>query len=225
MVNIKYPGCAAARRRWAVEYNRFAVGNALGWFRIAPRSRGGMTLMEVMLVLALLVIIGAISAPLLEGSFTRARLQHGGDLVRAAWTRARLAAAEAGTTYVFRFEQNGSRYQVITLADLSLPEASLLAPDIAGERDAADILRLGESRLPEGVVFSSANIAASAQVAALLGDAVNIGWSTPILFRPDGTTSDARVVLTNEQQQTISVTLRGLTGVSRVSDETSEAPL
>ena len=42
-----------------------------------PRHHG-LTLVEVMLVLALLVVIAAVSMPLLEGSFTRARLQGGG---------------------------------------------------------------------------------------------------------------------------------------------------
>jgi prepilin-type N-terminal cleavage/methylation domain-containing protein len=220
MVNIKNPGCAAARQSWALEFNRFAVGEQS---RIAVLPRNGMTLVEVILVLALLVVIGAVSAPLLEGSFTRARLEHGGDLVRAAWTRARLAAAESATTYVFRCEPNGSRYQIVTLAALSLPETSILTPDITDERAAADMLRLGENRLPDGVVFSSAEIAASAEVAALVGETAGTDWSSPILFRPDGTTSDASVILTNSEQQTLRVTLRGLTGVSRTSDMTSEA--
>ena len=56
----------------------------------------GLTLVEVILVLALLVVIGAVSAPLLEGSFARAGLRHGGDLLRAAWGRARLALPTLG---------------------------------------------------------------------------------------------------------------------------------
>jgi len=44
------------------------------------------------------------------------------------------------------------------------------------------------------------------------------GWSQPILFYPDGTTSDARLTVANEQGRYIDVTLRGLTGVVKVSD-------
>ena len=43
-------------------------------------------------------------------------------------------------------------------------------------------------------------------------------WSTPILFFPDGSTSDASVLLQNERQLVQRVTLRGLTGIARVSD-------
>ena len=41
--------------------------------------------------------------------------------------------------------------------------------------------------------------------------------STPIFFYPDGTTSNARLVVANERGRYILLTLRGLTGVVRVS--------
>jgi type II secretory pathway pseudopilin PulG len=50
--------------------------------------RFGLTLVEVILVLALLVVVGAVTVPVLSGSITQARLQHSGDLVRAAWGKA-----------------------------------------------------------------------------------------------------------------------------------------
>jgi hypothetical protein len=43
------------------------------------------------------------------------------------------------------------------------------------------------------------------------------------VFHPDGTTSDASIVLANEGGQTLRVTLRGLTGISNVGDIGSEA--
>ena len=48
-------------------------------------------------------------------------------------------------------------------------------------------------------------------------------WSPPILFNPDGTTSDASLVLQNDKGQTIRVTLRGLTGIADASDVGREA--
>jgi hypothetical protein len=49
-------------------------------------------------------------------------------------------------------------------------------------------------------------------------------WSEPILFYPDGTASDATVVLENEYRRRIELTLRGLTGVATVGElyETEE---
>ena len=43
--------------------------------------------------------------------------------------------------------------------------------------------------------------------------------TSPILFYPDGTTSDAKLALTNAQQQVyVLVRLRSLTGIATVSD-------
>jgi hypothetical protein len=53
---------------------------------------------------------------------------------------------------------------------------------------------------------------------ATLPDGAEGAWSQPILFHPDGTTSDATLVLTNEEQVSIRVTLRGLTGISQTVD-------
>ena len=188
----------------------------------APKS--GLTLVEVCLVLALLVVIGAVSAPLLEGSFSRAGLRSGGDLLRGAWARARLAAIESGQTYVFRFETRGSRFQIITLSEMGLPGAEMIAAEVPGtEYDPADRLRLSRNRLPDGIVFGAGDISSSSQLMATLGTTAAGPWSAPILFHPDGTTTDASVVLANAEQQTVRVTLRGLTGIANMSEVGREA--
>jgi type II secretory pathway pseudopilin PulG len=188
-------------------------------------KRSGLTLVEVILVLALLVIIGAVSVPLLAGSFSSAGLHSAGDMVRAAWGKARLAAMQSGQTCAFRYEPNGSRFQVVTLNQLGLPETSELPPDDPDATyKAADMLRLPRNRLPDGVVFAAGDVSASSQLSAILPDAADGPWSNPILFYPDGTTSDAAVLLSNSRQTMIRVTLRGLTGISNTTDVASEAP-
>jgi prepilin-type N-terminal cleavage/methylation domain-containing protein len=183
----------------------------------------GLTLVEVILVLALLVVVGAVSAPLLEGSFSRAGLHGAGDALRGTWAKARLAAMQTGQTYVFRFEPNGSRFQIVALNQLGLPEASELEPDDPdAEHEAVDMLRISRNRLPDGVVFASGDVSSSSQLLATLPGAVEGPWSGPILFHPDGTTSDASVLLLNNRQTTIRVTLRGLTGISNTSDVAAE---
>ncbi len=183
------------------------------------RVRHGLTLVEVLLVLALLVVLGAISAPMLEGSFARAGLQNGGDLLRAAWSRARLAAVETGEPCVFRCEPMGSRFQIIKLAALGTDRAEELeADDPDVEHHPADLMRLGEDRLPDGVIFAAAEVAASNQIAATIGPTSGGAWSDPILFHPDGTASDASLLLANGPGQTLRVTLRGVTGISHAGE-------
>lgn len=180
----------------------------------AARRRRGLTLVEVTLVLALLLVIAAVSTPLLERSFTRASLQGGADLLRAAWGRARLTAMETGQTQVFRLEARGNRYLIVTLDAFGAGEGD--PPVVADDapREPSDILRLRETRLPDGVKFAAADIAPSSQVEATIGPTPSGAWSNPIVFHPDGTTTDASVLLVNEHEQTIRVTLRGLTGIS-----------
>jgi type II secretory pathway pseudopilin PulG len=189
-----------------------------------PLSRhNGLTLVEIILVLTLLVIVGAVSVPMLGGSFSRAGLQSASDLLRAAWSKGRLAAMQSGQSYVFRFEPNGARYQLLAFEQLDLPESQQLPADNPdAEHSESDILRLSLNRLPDGITFAHGDVSDSSEVAATYGSADGGPWSAPILFRADGTTSDASLVLKNENGQTIRVTLRGLTGISNAGDVSME---
>jgi Tfp pilus assembly protein FimT len=178
-----------------------------------------MTLIEICLVLALLVVIASFAIPLLGGAVERRSLMSGAGLLQAGWTRARLAAMQSGQTYVVRFEPKGSRFQVLSLDQIALPESQQLPQeDPDAEHSTYDILRFFKTRLPDGVIFGHADVANSNQLTATMGAAGDGPWSAPILFRPDGTTSDASVVLVNEPGQTVRVTLRGLTGTSIASE-------
>lgn len=206
--------------------NHNRASNPLAVFASISPARPALTLVEVILVLALLVIIGAVSAPLLSGSMSRARLQHGGEMVRTAWAKARLAAMQSGESYVFRYEPQGSRYRIELLSAVSAPDAastSALTDDAAADEvEDIDIFRQSLNTLPQGVVFASGEATAVPQLAAAVATTAT-GWSTPILFYADGRASDAIVVLSNDGPVQIRVTLRGLTGISRTSEVGSEA--
>jgi prepilin-type N-terminal cleavage/methylation domain-containing protein len=182
-------------------------------------KRRGLTLVEILLVLALLVVISGIVLPLLEGTFSRAALYGAGDLLQGAWAQARFASMQSGQIHAFRFEPNANHFQIVSLDSLGAPESNGLAPeDPDNEPQAADFVRLSDNRLPEGVVFNDANISSSAQTLATMPMTADSAWSTPILFYPDGTTSDATVLLANSDGVAIRVTLRGLTGISQTAD-------
>lgn len=187
------------------------------------RRRRGLTLIEVLLVLSLLVVIGAIAVPLLEGSFSRAALYGSADLLRGAWAKARQAAMQSGETHVFRFEPKGSRFQIVALPALDAPENELALEDPETKEPTTEFVRLSQNRLPDGIMFVSGDIASSAQTLATLPLTTESAWSKPILFYPDGTTSDATLLLANDQQVAIRVTLRGLTGISQTADAEIEA--
>jgi Tfp pilus assembly protein FimT len=184
--------------------------------------RRGLTLFEIILVLALLVVIAGVVTPVISNSIAHARLASSGEMVRTAWGKARLAAMQAGEPYVFRYEEGGSRFQIAQLAALNAEGADDLntLPALSEEDEEyaeADMLRLSKSRLPTDIVFATGQVAAVPQMAGP-AMAAEGGWSQPIMFYPDGTTSDAAVLVASQEGETIRVTLRGLTGLSRASD-------
>ncbi len=54
---------------------------------------------------------------------------------------------------------------------------------------------------------------------------VGTGWSEPIFFYPDGTTSNTRLLLKNKEGRTIGLLLRGLTGIVTVGNVTAGGQL
>lgn len=95
-------------------------------------------------------------------------------------------------------------------------------PEADGPRDMLSVSNSGD-QLPDLVLFSDAQVQATARSATVdqaSGGAMTAdsGWSQPILFYADGTTSTAAVVLTRAEVGRVIVRLRGLTGESMVSE-------
>jgi prepilin-type N-terminal cleavage/methylation domain-containing protein len=196
---------------------------------VAARCQRGLTLLEMLLVLALLVIIGALVAPAMGRFMQTQQLRDSANLIRGEWARARVQAMKSGRIHVFRYEQNGSHYTVdFWMADDDMLEAG---DDSAPVRDFAepesvdgDIPSDADS-LPDGVRFLLGKTEYDARSQEIESDldsagtsAAGIGWSAPILFYSDGTTSSAEVVLVNNRDDSIRISLRGLTGIGAVSD-------
>jgi prepilin-type N-terminal cleavage/methylation domain-containing protein len=183
------------------------------------RSRSGVTLFEMLVVLALLVVAASIAWPAVEGSFQTARLRNAADRLRTVWSEARLEAMRTGTIHEFRYESGGPTYQVRSWASLATAPAETAAP----ERPHNDFeAAFAETALPPGVTFATGmqDIDQRAGLTAAVTGA-NVAaegnYSPPILFYPDGTTVDAVVFLQNERNLYIRVALRSLTGISRMS--------
>jgi Tfp pilus assembly protein FimT len=188
-----------------------------------------MTLMELLLVLALIVAVAALSLPAFEGPLQDQQLLKSADLVRAAWGKARIRAMESGRTQVFRYETNGSAYQTepwrgdgdYLEMDLETMQSDPYA--LSGGPVAATTTEAAPEKLPEGILFHSAQVAADARAADANQMMMSVGamgeeWSTPILFYADGTSSTVQVTMTNQRGNFVLVKLRGLTGVAQVSE-------
>lgn len=203
------------------------------------RSRRGFTLLELMLVMALLVAITALTIPTLSGPLDNHRLRQGADQVRSSWVRARATAMEKGRTYVFTYSLGAGEFTLVPWlsGDDYLESDQLTSLGIEADGDSlalAASMAPKTERLPENVYFLGSQTAADmrAEVLAMSTPDAAAGIqaaegpaSPPIFFYPDGTTSTARLVVANQRGRCVTVTLRGLTGVVHVSGLQSQNEL
>jgi prepilin-type N-terminal cleavage/methylation domain-containing protein len=197
----------------------------------------GLTLLEILIVLALLVVLAAVTMPALSGTLRKQRLVSAAEEVRAEWMRAHIKAMKTGRIHVFRFQVGERHYEVApwVAADDAIEAAPSAASPIAGFSSASTAA--GDSAasapdddlgpgLPEGIIFVGGDVQADSRALAIeeiMSAAPAVGttqWGPPILFYPDGTSSDAFVVVANEQSEAVRVDLRGLTGLATVGEVT-----
>ncbi len=218
-----------------------------------PRSLSGMTLVEILVVLALLVVIGGLVVPIFAGSIASVRLRRAGDQVVTGWSRARAGAIESGQPYQFRFTPESGTFVIepwtgllgeegaaatnsstasstsgaatSTTTSSSSSTSATASSESSDETTAAAV----NGALPEEIVFQKGELAVEDYESGerSVGSLQDAGESEsiPILFFPDGTASEASVLLTNGKKQFVRVTLRGLTGVGRASEVLTQEEL
>jgi type II secretion system protein H len=191
------------------------------------RSRA-FTLIEILLVLAILVVVAAAATPALRGVMQDAALKNAADSVRIHWTKAHVKAMKTGRIQVFRFEMNGARFTVqpFAAADDELESAPSVQGFGTAEEETASP-KLDESTavtLPEGTTFVAGAAALEGRAQSVEKDIKDANrfeadWSQPILFYPDGSSSDAWVIVAGEREGVaIRVELRGLTGAATIGE-------
>lgn len=192
-------------------------------------NRRGFTLLEILLVVGVLVIVASLASPSLLGMMESQKLRKSADLLRAELARTRLRAMKSGRIQMFRYQVGGSGYiaQPWCAADDSV-EASDQQQEFGRILQASqqDVMYDDTpTELPEGITFLGGQTLQD-QRSFSIDQAIaqelsrEQVWSPPILFYPDGSTSNALVVLYNKRNQLIEVSLRGITGMTEASDMT-----
>jgi prepilin-type N-terminal cleavage/methylation domain-containing protein len=189
----------------------------------------GYTLVELLLVLTLLAVIAGLIWPALAKPFASRRLHTAADVVRTELCQARVDAMRSGHTYAFRYVVDNDRFCTAprndpcaaVLADAQA-DASALSEGDGYVPDEETPSQSVEKTLPEGVKFVTPDTPAAASLpsAPEMESSADLSecWSDPILFYPDGTTSDARLMLANDGGSSIEIMLRGLTGTVSMTD-------
>ncbi|MBN2291995.1 MAG: hypothetical protein JXM70_06185 [Pirellulales bacterium] len=184
-----------------------------------PRA---VTLVEVLLVLVVLTLIAATAWPALERSFANQRLRDAADLVRAEWAATRARAMRLGTAQQFHYTPEEQDYWVNACEDdTGSMNGSSSTSNISANAgtDGSYLMLPDKIYFHEGETQSASSPNASTDRTSMTGQSdpgtiVNGEAGAPIVFYPDGTCTSARLVLRNEYDRGIEITIRGLTGMS-----------
>jgi prepilin-type N-terminal cleavage/methylation domain-containing protein len=189
-------------------------------FHELHRLNRGFSLFELLIVLAVIISVTAMAVPGLMDRLQNGRIQDAAEGVREVLANTRRYAIDSGVDYHFRFEVNGQAVVAIpaepspTLAnnfsadrsDTRIPLESLILDDEI-------FLRPLKGENPGGEQLESKAFATLAEA----GDLANRTWSSPILFRFDGSAEDRTFRVMDEEGRAAEVSVRGLTGAVRVT--------
>lgn len=181
----------------------------------------------MLLVLAVLVVLAAVAVPVFYRSVRDATLRSAAEQVRTEWNKAHIKAMKSGRTQVFRFQPEGRKFQIepytaeTDTADAASSASTFAPPPPTTNQDNPN----SRTQLPEGIKFVE-GMTAEEERAKIVEEAMGASssggaWSKPILFYPDGVSSDAWLVVADEHNTAIRVELRGLTGLATVGDLTT----
>ena len=206
--------------------------------------RSGFSLVELLIVMAVLTAVAGLVLPSMRGPLDKSRLTGAAKELQASLAKARSLAIRESSQVAFRYEISGDRYiieravrpvnaMITVLEDPSgatttpsgLATESAEAPtppmDDTGEGNLIS-MTLREGRLPVGVTFaepvSSALVTFEPSAASLRR------WSDPIRFEPSGRAQDATIRVAGQRDFVVDVTLRGLTAMAVYSAPTRITP-
>ena len=174
---------------------------------MSGQRRSGSTLFEILLVMAILLVGGAICIPLIAPMMSSNDLQAARDLVRARWTEMRTRAASEGRAYSFSLVENTGKFRI--------------APDeddpSSGQSVGSDVRPwIVEETLPGKVQFLKLQ---SDKVNSSSGQGGKGGYTAVLTFLPDGTAREnVQVAFGQDGKGNLLLKVRGHTGAISAED-------
>jgi prepilin-type N-terminal cleavage/methylation domain-containing protein len=193
--------------------------------------RSAFTLLELLLTISVLAAIAAVAIPQVGILLGDRRVVRAGDQLRVEMTRLRVDAMREGRVMMIEGMIEGNSFRVkpfFSIADstealdqtgsqaglLTGATQGVVVPIIEDESSEKSI------ELPEDVTVTSVGVVSAeraSEIEQLTIAGQGQGWSRPILFYPDGSTSTASITLSHKSLGRVIVKIRGITGDVTVS--------
>lgn len=185
-----------------------------------PHRRFGYTLLELLIVLAIILIVSAMAAPSLMERVRSGNVREAAQQVSEVIAAARTYAIDTGVDYHFRFEVGGNNVVAIPAEP-----GETLGNSNGSETDSADFLYRSRALSDTIVLQYSHDSKSSTETlkGPAFGNLENSGelasknWSEPILFRFDGSSETTTFRVMDKEQRSCDVSVRGLTGAISTS--------
>lgn len=205
------------------------------------RGEAGFTLLELILVLAVMTMVTSLGIPSIARLFDRSRFKGGVADLQTALAGERLSAMRSGEVLLFRCRLGTGQYEMVSKSTVRSGQLSddliffggaigtpsgfrSIGADTDRQIDVSRDVRarvIGSLKTPDEQNSAGQNNANTASPYTAPGRTVADGWSQPILFYPNGHTSSAALFLASssdpEPAYFAEVSLRGMTGMVRIS--------
>jgi prepilin-type N-terminal cleavage/methylation domain-containing protein len=199
--------------------------------------KSGFTLLELMLVLAIIALIGAILVPTIDDVLERQKLRSSATKLRVRWDEARLEAMRTGQAQVFTCTLESQSFSVkplllasdeVNTADGAtvMSGGGLVERADAGMMTAPDASESAAEELDDEISFHACIVAGDARAMATaqqaqqnmagVNDLSVTTVAQRVIFYPDGSTSTAEVQVKNKRGDIRAIQMRGITGHTRV---------
>lgn len=168
-------------------------------------------MVELVLVMVIIVVIASLAVPAIQNTVNNQAISKAADRVRVAMGQARVRAIRTGQVHALYYSQGGQWFEVAPLDNFAE-----LSGRFNNSNQVTTLDRdFSENFLPRDVRFVAGQAGMDNRSESAKQNADGGGGMDAILFYPDGTSQDARLVLQNTRGSLISVELRGLTGIAK----------